>query len=582
MRDPPDLATSWQGPRTMLPLGEVNAVEAPAKHCSVDQREPSFPSAIASAASSVYSASTNDLSDSIDGHPSTPSTSSSLCGNLATVGHPQTPKVCNFGYRKREIPLGWRQPATARTPSAIPLRTAHAPQRNKPARYRSFGLHVEGGIPLPKSHSGAIERQGCRSPPDLPTATHEGAPLNPRILNGALRRRKLHPQNSATDALKTPLNAPQDPEPPLPSAAPVAETGPSALAQRENEGGSHHQPDIRTQAPDANRQRQAGGFEPRWRGRSLQRDNLPVFQDQSSPGSKNPARRLKFPELLWQRVLIWLVLIGLNAMCVILALKTIHHVWVLTLILYMKSKDVTSCIVSLVYWIGRAIRNWSRPREEIPPKWILSWVSAYSESEEQILKTLTSIRNQDLGIHRQVLAIVLDGKPRNIGNYMSSVIFNIRRPYTTWKFARNEMSVTAGFLGSLPIICLEKAHNAGKKDSLILCHDMFSIMRDNAPSLNRALRDEIWSKIIPRLTDVPDFKSFDMVFMTDADTTVHQGAAKTLTEALAHDKHAIAASGVLFAEMRVGAEWSLWHLFQQFQVCFLHPLAKAPLWMRIG
>ena len=254
-------------------------------------------------------------------------------------------------------------------------------------------------------------------------------------------------------------------------------------------------------------------------------------------------------------------------MVLVLALKTFHHAWVLTLILYMKSKDVVSCFVSLACLTYHAIRSYSHPPEEVPPKWILSWISAYSESEEQILKTIDSICKQDVAPHRQVVCIILDGRPRNIENHMTSVVVRFRRSYLTWKLVRNEIAVTVGFVGKIPVICLEKAFNAGKKDSLILCHDLFSAFRVNAPQATKALRQELWVKILPKLMDAPDFQHFDGIFMTDADTTVHPGAIKTLTAALARDTDAIAACGVLFAEMKQGAEWSIWHLFQQYQVC---------------
>ena len=263
----------------------------------------------------------------------------------------------------------------------------------------------------------------------------------------------------------------------------------------------------------------------------------------------------------------WVLIFGLNAMILALVLKTsFHHIWLLTLILYMKSKDVVSCFVSIAYLLYYSLRRSKRSKREITPKWILSWTSAYCETDEQILKTVRSMCDQDLAPHRQVVCISLDGRPRNFEGHMTSVVDRVRSSYLSWKLVQNEITVMAGLVDSTPVICLEKTYNAGKKDSLILCHDLFSIPREDAPPANKALRREIWSEILPKLMAEPNFAQFDGIFMTDADTTVHPGAVKALTEALAKDEDALAACGVLFAEMTPGADWSLWHLFQQFQV----------------
>ena len=548
----------------MQSFKDVIAIEAPGKGWSSVKWEPQVPPTIVSAASTVYSVATNDLFDSISRRPSTPYTSSSICINRAASERPSSPRWV-AGVRKREIPLGWRQPATSRIPSLIPTRRVNTPRASELASRKSLTSAPERPSWLPQSQPKEIKRPGDRRQPASPTIGKDGIVYRNPFFNGALRRRRFQHQSPTFDAPEAPPNVSQDPEV-HPPAETRAETSPSHQEPEKDQDHNREQLGRTGQTPEANAHQEPRDRRPQWQKRKLHSQSSSVFQGQSSPDIKGPTHKLRYPELIRQRLLIWLVLIGLNAMCVILALKTAHHAWVLTLILYMKSKDVTSCIISIIWLTGRAIHDWSRPPEEIPPKWILTCISAYSESEEQIIKTLTSIRDQSLGEHRQVLVIVLDGKPRNIGSHMSNVICSFQRPYTTWKFAHNEMTITAGFLGSLPMICLEKAQNAGKKDSLILCHDMFSVMRENVPPANKAMREDIWSNIIPRLIDAPDFKSFDMVFMTDADTTVHQGAMRHLAKALAHDKHAIAACGVLFAEMRVGAEWSLWHLFQQYQV----------------
>ncbi|KAI7553952.1 glycosyltransferase family 2 protein [Hortaea werneckii] len=65
-----------------------------------------------------------------------------------------------------------------------------------------------------------------------------------------------------------------------------------------------------------------------------------------------------------------------------------------------------------------------------------------------------------------------------------------------------------------------------------------------------------------------DFQAFDLVFCTDADSTIHQGAIASLADTCLAEPSAIAACGFVFVEYEPGKEWSVWNLIQQFQYAF--------------
>lgn len=236
-------------------------------------------------------------------------------------------------------------------------------------------------------------------------------------------------------------------------------------------------------------------------------------------------------------------------------------------ILAIKSKDFLSSVLSATVlfcqWVHRGIRPAEPP---VPRQWICSLIPAYSESEEQIVKTVYSLRDNGVGQHKQVMVIVLDGKPRDVRSHMTEVIREFERPYVSLKWKKGVLRITVGFMEDVPVIVIEKVNNAGKKDSLVLCHDLFNHARDNSPRYTKLLREEMWDEILPALTEGTDFKAFDMIFCTDADSTIHQGAIAKLADALAKDKKAIAACGLVLVELEPGYEWSFWNLYQQFQV----------------
>lgn len=280
---------------------------------------------------------------------------------------------------------------------------------------------------------------------------------------------------------------------------------------------------------------------------------------------KDPARILNKGDLRKQRTFFFSIVIVLN-MGALMAAVFAGGTWVFVFILFIKSKDCLSAICSAV---GLAIKGVYRlfvPRKPVDSKWILTLIPAYSESEEQIVKTIFSLRDNDVEPHRQVMCVILDGKNRNVKKHMTREIASFKRPYVTVNFKKGELVIDVGFMENVPVICIEKVKNSGKKDSLILCHDLFNVMRENAPLYTKTLRKEIWTTLLPTLTGLDDFKAFDMVFCTDADSTIYKGAVASLANAIARKRNAIAACGLVLVELEEGYKWSRWNLYQQFQV----------------
>ncbi|KAK8251229.1 ESV-1-84 [Phyllosticta capitalensis] len=166
------------------------------------------------------------------------------------------------------------------------------------------------------------------------------------------------------------------------------------------------------------------------------------------------------------------------------------------------------------------------------------------------------------------MVVLLDGKPRDVRSHMTRFVREFQRPYVSLKHKRGVLKIIAGFMQDVPVIVIEKLKNSGKKDLLILCHDLFNVPRHNVPLYTTLLRNELWADILPKLTEGQNFTNFDMVFCTDADSTIYKGAVASLANALARDKNAIAACGLVLVELEPGFEWSFWNLYQQFQYTF--------------
>ncbi|KAF4495978.1 chitin synthase [Fusarium agapanthi] len=227
----------------------------------------------------------------------------------------------------------------------------------------------------------------------------------------------------------------------------------------------------------------------------------------------DPARVLSRQDLTKQRIIFLGAILLLNTILAITAILGKESKISLAMVYFIKSKDFLSSIISPVGLVFTKVQQTLWPPDPVTQRWILSLIPAYSESKEQIVNTIFSLRDNDF-----------------------------------------------------PVIVLEKLKNGGKKDSLILCHDLFNCIRPNAPIYTKLLREEIWNHILPSLLPETDqFQGFDMVFCTDADSTIHKGALAKLANALCRNKNAIAACGLVLVELEPGYEWSVWNLYQQFQ-----------------
>lgn len=282
----------------------------------------------------------------------------------------------------------------------------------------------------------------------------------------------------------------------------------------------------------------------------------------------DPARILAPKDLRNQRIFFFATVLSLNLGCAAIALFANEGMFVFVFILFIKSKDFLSVLISALGILFRKIYRYFKPLAPVPQQWILTLIPAYSESEEQIVKTIYSLRDNDVEPHRQVMVVLLDGKHRDIKTHMTRVIREFERPYISLKHKRGVLQIKAGFMQDVPVIVVEKVKNSGKKDSLVLCHDLFNHPRPNLPLYTRLLREELWRDVLPILTEGEKFTNFDMVFCTDADSTIYKGAVASLANALARDHNAIAACGLVLVELEPGFEWSFWNLYQQFQYTF--------------
>jgi hypothetical protein len=183
------------------------------------------------------------------------------------------------------------------------------------------------------------------------------------------------------------------------------------------------------------------------------------------PDPQDPARILNRSDLWKQRIIFWSIIASLNIGMTMIAVFAHTGMVVFVFILFIKSKDFLSSLLSAFGLLTRFIYRIFRPLSPVSPQWILTLIPAYSESEEQIIKTIYSLRDNDVGKHRQVMVVLLDGRHRDVRSHMTRIIRDFKRPYVSLKQKRGVLKITAGFVDDVPVIVIEKLKNSGKMES---------------------------------------------------------------------------------------------------------------------
>ncbi|TQN65407.1 hypothetical protein CSHISOI_10202, partial [Colletotrichum shisoi] len=217
------------------------------------------------------------------------------------------------------------------------------------------------------------------------------------------------------------------------------------------------------------------------------------------PDPLNPNKKLRPRQLTAQRICFILVVFLLNIGLAAVACFGDAGLATLVFILFVKCKDFLSSLLSLVCQTGTSIYRRFRPPAPVSQRGILLLIPAYSESEEQLVKTVYSLRDNG-----------------NIKTEFSRACADIERPYHSLKYKKSTLRIKAGFMQDVPVIVIEKVKNSGKKDSLVLMHELFNAPRDSTPTYTRLLREEVWRTIFPALTEGTGFRAFSMIFCTDA------------------------------------------------------------------
>ncbi len=236
-------------------------------------------------------------------------------------------------------------------------------------------------------------------------------------------------------------------------------------------------------------------------------------------------------------------------------------------LLALKSKDIVTSIVQTFVILFRFIKiNILRIKERqiiINKCNVVSIIPVYSETKDQIDDTINSIiyKNSSNNLDN-LLCVICDGLDVNIEDSLTEIIDEGKEYYKSWKYENNELSITYGKIKTTPCMIMKKKKNQGKRDTLIVGHDIFNYPRTNIDKKNIKMRENVRNKV----KQLYDLDQFSYMFCTDADSIIGEKSFEYLIETIEFRK-AIACCGLVVIDFSEGP-WAFWMIFQNFQYLY--------------
>lgn len=237
---------------------------------------------------------------------------------------------------------------------------------------------------------------------------------------------------------------------------------------------------------------------------------------------------------------------------------------ILFIIVVLKSKDILMSVMFVFNMIYRAItgKYSGLPSLEMSDEIerIVVFIPTYDESQEQVSKTLDSVLNSKRGAHYILPVIVSDGK-NNYDSLLDHIETVKEYTYQSWKASFVNLTVSFGTRKDRHVLCITKQVNMGKKDSIIMIHDLFNHKRSNFSQTNQKFRDDILQDI----SSIYGVDAFDYIFCTDGDTVLDEYAIACLVDTT-KTNNSTATCGIVNVDKSNGT-W-FWNHLQNLQYLY--------------
>jgi len=234
--------------------------------------------------------------------------------------------------------------------------------------------------------------------------------------------------------------------------------------------------------------------------------------------------------------------------------------------------DFVEINLIIAFYFLRRFRPLATAKVPASPESFVYLLCCYNETYQELMNSLNSLAEQkSVDGHNKAIIVVCDGRVSGRGRpgaHMKEEI--IERPsssflpqaYTSWDGTQMDSEVVKGEFRGLPIICITKNENRGKRDGIILVRSFLHKFnqRDSKPSLGM-LSHKLFTELAAFL-EKASIQSVDYAIGIDADTRFDPECVINLINTVREGDQIIGVTASILVDPQTLGWFSIAYLYQ--------------------
>jgi chitin synthase len=229
--------------------------------------------------------------------------------------------------------------------------------------------------------------------------------------------------------------------------------------------------------------------------------------------------------------------------------------------------------IIIFYNLRRLYRR--APKAPEKPESLVYLLCCYNESYAELMHSLTSLADQkSLDVHKKAIVVVCDGRfrgkgmPKTAAAHLAEDIIerpsstNMTHAYTSWDGAPMDAEIIKGEFRGLPIVCIVKNENRGKRDGIVLVRSFLHKFnqRDSRPSL--AMLSTKLFNTLAKFLENASIQSVDYAVGIDADTRFDPECVFNLIQVVREGDQVVGVTGYIRPDPTTSGSFSIPFLYQ--------------------
>ncbi|KAH7553074.1 glycosyltransferase family 2 protein [Bipolaris maydis] len=276
-----------------------------------------------------------------------------------------------------------------------------------------------------------------------------------------------------------------------------------------------------------------------------------------------------------QKYIVYAVLIPLNLALTHLLSNYIQNFWwLIPLIALRPVVDFVEMVCILIFGLVRYLRP-TPPKTPETPESLAYLLCCYNETYAEVMVSLESLAAQkSVEDHKKVILVVCDGRVSTKGmtkttaaHLVEDIIehptsIRMSDAYTSWDGASMQIELVKGEFRGVPIVCLVKNENRGKRDGVVLMRAFLSKFNQRKSNPELAMFGPKLFAELSGFLESLSIQNVDYVVGIDADTRFDDKCVSNLIQTVREDDKIVGVTGFIRPDPTNVSSFSPAYLYQ--------------------